>query len=144
MLETSAILNNATAQSLIILDEIGRGTSTFDGLSIAAAVAKFIYNEIKATTLFATHYHEMTSLVLKYPNMKNMNVAIVEDGDRIRFTYKVIPGKAEKSYGIHVADIAGLPRAVIQEAWRILKELEQEQISLYKDRKSEHEQLLLF
>ncbi len=144
MLESANILHNATSKSLIIMDEIGRGTSTFDGLSLAAAIAKYIYSTIKAKTLFATHYHEMTTLTATHPMMKNANVAILEEGNKIRFTYKVVPGKAEKSYGIHVADIAGIPQQVLDDANRILEGLEQEQISLYEGKQEKAKQLSFF
>ncbi|MFA4917612.1 MAG: DNA mismatch repair protein MutS, partial [Syntrophales bacterium] len=144
MLESSGILHNATKDSFIILDEIGRGTSTFDGLSIAASIAKYIYKQIQAKTMFATHYHEITSLAEQYPLMKNMNVAVVEEQNKIRFTYKVIPGKAEKSYGIHVADLAGLPKEIIRDATKILEELEKEEISLHKNKTNKIKQLSLF
>ena len=144
MLESANIIHNATDKSFIIMDEIGRGTSTFDGLSIAASIAKYIINRIGAKTLFATHYHEMTSLSERYPKMKNMSIAVLEEGGKIRFTYKVVPGKAEKSYGIHVGELAGLPTEVIDEANRFLDLLEEEQISLYKTSKSKSKQLSLF
>ena len=144
MLETANILNSATEKSFIILDEIGRGTSTYDGLSIAASIAKFIVKEIKAKTVFATHYHEMTSLAEKYLEIKNMNVAVLEENGTIRFSYKVVAGHAEKSYGIHVAQLAGLPDKVIKDANNILSHLEEEEISLTKSKKKIIEQLSLF
>jgi len=144
MLESSNIVHNATEKSFIIMDEIGRGTSTFDGLSIAASIAKYIINHISAKTLFATHYHEMTSLTQVYPKMKNMSIAVIEDKGKIRFTYKVVPGKAEKSYGIHVGALAGLPQEVIDEANRFLDLLEEEQISLFKNKSNRNKQLSLF
>ncbi len=144
MLETANILNSATENSFIILDEIGRGTSTYDGLSIAASIAKFIIMEIKAKTVFATHYHEMTSLADKYKEIKNMNVAVLEENGTIRFSYKVVAGHAEKSYGIHVAQLAGLPEKVIQDANNILTHLEEEELSLTKSKKKIIEQLSLF
>jgi DNA mismatch repair protein MutS len=144
MLETANILNSATEKSFIILDEIGRGTSTYDGLSIAASIAKFIIKETKAKTVFATHYHEMTSLADKYKEIKNMNVAVLEENGTIRFSYKVVAGHAEKSYGIHVAQLAGLPAKVIEDANNILSHLEEEEISLTKSKKKIIEQLSLF
>jgi DNA mismatch repair protein MutS len=116
MTETANILNNATKNSLIILDEIGRGTATFDGMSIAAAVAEFIYTKIEAKTLFATHYHEITQLADKHPGIKNLNVLVKEEGDRITFLHKVAEGPADQSYGIQVARLAGLPQEVIARA----------------------------
>lgn len=125
MLETSNILRNATEKSLIILDEIGRGTATFDGMSIAAAVAEYIHENIKAKTLFATHYHEITYLPQKYKNMINLNVSVLEKEDQITFLYKIIEGPANKSYGIQVAQLAGLPESVIIKAKEIYKKLDQ-------------------
>jgi DNA mismatch repair protein MutS len=126
MVETANILNNATPKSLIILDEIGRGTSTYDGLSIARAVAEYIHNHPKlgAKTLFATHYHELVELASYLPRVKNFNVAVSEEGGKVVFLRKIIPGGADKSYGIHVAQLAGLPRPVLSRAQDILTELE--------------------
>jgi len=124
MNETANILNNATDRSLIILDEIGRGTSTFDGISIAWAVAEYLHNKIRARTLFATHYHELTELALTMDRVKNYTVAIKEWNDQIIFLRKVVEGGADKSYGIQVARLAGLPQAVIQRAKEVLANLE--------------------
>jgi DNA mismatch repair protein MutS len=126
MVETANILNNATPRSLIILDEIGRGTSTYDGLSIAHAVAEYVHNHprLGAKTLFATHYHELVELANYLPRVKNFNVAVTEEGGRVVFLRKVIPGGADKSYGIHVAQLAGLPRGVLHRAQEVLAELE--------------------
>ncbi len=126
MLETANILNNATSKSLIILDEIGRGTSTYDGLSIAQAVAEYIHNHprLGAKTLFATHYHELVGLAKFLPRVRNFNVAVSEEGGKVVFLRKIIPGGADKSYGIHVAQLAGLPRAVLHRADDVLTELE--------------------
>jgi DNA mismatch repair protein MutS len=126
MLETANILNNATSKSLIILDEIGRGTSTYDGLSIAQAVAEYIHNHprLGAKTLFATHYHELVELANFLPRVRNFNVAVSEEGGKVVFLRKIIPGGADKSYGIHVAQLAGLPRAVLHRADEVLTELE--------------------
>ena len=125
MQETANILHNATAQSLIVLDEIGRGTSTFDGISIAWAVAEHLHNQVKAKTLFATHYHELTDLTLTLTGVKNYNVLVRESGDRIAFLRRIVPGAADKSYGIHVARLAGLPDGVIGRAKEILANLEE-------------------
>jgi DNA mismatch repair protein MutS len=127
MQETANILNNATAKSLIVLDEIGRGTSTFDGISIAWAVAEFLHNnaKVKAKTLFATHYHELTDLALTMPGVKNYNVLVRERNDRIAFLRKIVPGAADKSYGIQVARLAGLPQEIIDRAKEILANLEE-------------------
>ena len=129
MVEAANILNNATARSLIILDEIGRGTSTYDGLSIAWAVAEFIHNHprLRAKTLFATHYHELVELAGFLPRVKNFNVAVTEDEGKVIFLRKVIPGGADKSYGIHVAQLAGLPGSVVHRAEEILAKLESDQ-----------------
>jgi DNA mismatch repair protein MutS len=131
MLETANILNNATPRSLIILDEIGRGTSTFDGLSIAWAVAEFILDnkECHARTMFATHYHELTELAMTRRCVKNYNVAVREYGEQIIFLRKIVPGAADKSYGIHVAKLAGLPAPVIARAREILENLENNAIA---------------
>jgi len=126
MVETANILNNATPRSLLILDEIGRGTSTYDGLSIARAVAEYVHNAsgVAAKTLFATHYHEMVALAAYLPRVKNFNVAVVEEGGTVVFLHKIVPGGADRSYGIHVAQLAGLPKAVIGRAREVLTELE--------------------
>jgi DNA mismatch repair protein MutS len=124
MNETANILNNATDRSLIILDEIGRGTSTFDGISIAWAVAEFIHEKLRARTLFATHYHELTDLALTMDRVKNYNVAIKEWNDQIIFLRRVVEGGADKSYGIQVARLAGLPSTVIARAREVLANLE--------------------
>lgn len=127
MQETANILNNATPRSLIVLDEIGRGTSTFDGISIAWAVAEYLHNnpQVKARTLFATHYHELTDLALTLRGVKNYNVLVRESADRIAFIRRIVPGAAEKSFGIHVARLAGLPAEVIARANEILRNLEE-------------------
>ncbi|MCX7683510.1 MAG: DNA mismatch repair protein MutS, partial [Anaerolineae bacterium] len=126
MVETANILNHATPRSLLILDEIGRGTSTYDGLSIAWAVVEYLHNhpERRARTLFATHYHELIELADRLPAVRNYNLAVVEEGNRIIFLHKVVPGGADRSYGIHVAQLAGVPRPVISRAEELLKRLE--------------------
>lgn len=126
MVETANILNHATPRSLIILDEIGRGTSTFDGLSLAWAIAEFLHDTptSKARTLFATHYHELTDLALTKPGVKNYNVLVREQGEEILFLRKIAPGIADKSYGIHVARLAGIPRQIIDRAAQVLENLE--------------------
>jgi DNA mismatch repair protein MutS len=124
MNETANIVNNATEHSLIILDEIGRGTSTFDGLSIAWSVAEFLHDKIKARTLFATHYHELTKLTVERKGVVNFNVAVREWNEQIIFLRKIIPGGADKSYGIQVARLAGLPREILDRAKDILAHLE--------------------
>jgi DNA mismatch repair protein MutS len=124
MNETSNIVNNATERSLVILDEIGRGTSTFDGLSIAWSVAEFLHDRIKARTLFATHYHELTKLAEERSGVCNFNVAVREWNDQIIFLRKIVPGGADKSYGIQVARLAGLPKEILDRAKEILSHLE--------------------
>jgi DNA mismatch repair protein MutS len=128
MNETANILNNASTQSLVILDEIGRGTSTFDGLSIAWSVAEFLHNQIKAKTLFATHYHELTELAAIQKGVKNYNVAVREWHDQVIFLRKIVAGGTDKSYGIQVARLAGLPRDVIDRAKEILRNLEEHEL----------------
>jgi DNA mismatch repair protein MutS len=129
MNETANITNNATARSLIILDEIGRGTSTFDGLSIAWSVAEYLHDEVKARTLFATHYHELTELELTRAGVRNYNIAVREWNDQIIFLRKIIKGGADKSYGIQVARLAGLPAGIIARAKEILSNLEQHELN---------------
>ena len=129
MNETANIVNNATERSLIILDEIGRGTSTFDGLSIAWSVAEYLHDVVRARTLFATHYHEMTELEMVCAGVKNFNVAVREWNDRIIFLRKIQKGAADKSYGIQVARLAGLPGAVIDRAKEILANLESAELN---------------
>ncbi|MCP4183445.1 MAG: DNA mismatch repair protein MutS, partial [Hyphomicrobiales bacterium] len=126
MVETAEILHHATQRSLLILDEIGRGTSTYDGLSLAWAIVEFLHNHprLKPRTLFATHYHELTGLADLLPMVTNYNVDVAEEGDRVVFLHKIVPGGADRSYGIHVAQLAGLPRDVIQRANEILVDLE--------------------
>ncbi|MFC1927876.1 DNA mismatch repair protein MutS, partial [Chloroflexota bacterium] len=126
MTEAANILNNATLRSFVILDEIGRGTSTYDGLSIAWAVVEFIHNypELGTKTIFATHYHELVDLAGILPRVKNFNVAVAEQGDRVIFLHKIVPGGTGRSYGIHVAQLAGLPKSVIVRAGEVLAELE--------------------
>jgi DNA mismatch repair protein MutS len=126
MVETANILNNATPRSLLILDEVGRGTSTYDGLSIAWAVVEYLHNhpERRAKTLFATHYHELTEMGKRLPSVRNYNLAVVEEGKQVVFLHKVEPGGADRSYGIHVAHLAGVPRPVIHRAEELLAQLE--------------------
>jgi DNA mismatch repair protein MutS len=125
MNETANIVNNATERSLIILDEIGRGTSTFDGLSIAWSVAEFLHDKIKARALFATHYHELTKLAEERGGVFNCNVAVREWNEQIIFLRKIVPGGADKSYGIQVARLAGLPKEILDRAKDILAHLEE-------------------
>jgi DNA mismatch repair protein MutS len=147
MVETANILNSATPRSLLILDEIGRGTSTYDGLSIARAVAEYIHNykRLGARTVFATHYHEMVALAAYLPRVKNFNVAVIEEAGRVIFLHKIVPGGVDKSYGIHVAQLAGLPKAVLHRAREVLEELETNSSQARPLKKSEkEEQIPLF
>jgi len=129
MSETANILNNATPNSLIILDEIGRGTSTFDGLSLAWSIVEHLHNQIGAKMLFATHYHELTELAGRLPRLQNFNVAVREWNDQIVFLRKIVEGGTDKSYGIHVARLAGVPKAVIERAKVILRNLEESELT---------------
>ena len=128
MIETANILHHATPRSLLVLDEIGRGTSTYDGLSLAWAIVEYIHNHprLRSKTLFATHYHELVDLAELLPGVRNYNVGVAEDkaNDRVVFLHKIVPGGADRSYGIHVAQLAGLPRPVIHRAQEILQQLE--------------------
>jgi DNA mismatch repair protein MutS len=124
MTETANILNNATDRSLVILDEIGRGTSTYDGLALAWAVTEHLATDLTARTLFATHYHELTELAELFKNIKNYNVAVREWADQVIFLHKILPGGTDKSYGIHVAKLAGVPNTITDRAKEILRELE--------------------
>jgi len=126
MTETANILANATPQSLVILDEIGRGPSTYDGMAIARAVIEYLHNNprLHSKTLFATHYHELTELEQILPRVVNYNVTVAEEGDTVVFLHKVGRGAANRSYGIHVAQLAGVPKGVISRAKELLQELE--------------------
>jgi DNA mismatch repair protein MutS len=124
MSETSAILHGATARSLVLLDEIGRGTSTYDGVAIAWAVTECLHNAVGCKTIFATHYHELTQLTEELAHARNFNVAVREVGDEIVFQHRLEPGGADRSYGIHVGRLAGLPAPVVARAWEVLKLLE--------------------
>jgi DNA mismatch repair protein MutS len=123
MTETANILNNATERSLVILDEIGRGTSTLDGLSLAWAIAEHIASEVRCRTLFATHYHELTDLAQRFKGVKNLNVAVREWEDQVIFLHRIVEGGTDRSYGIHVARLAGVPRPVLERARQLLSEL---------------------
>lgn len=120
MQEAANILNNATSKSLILLDEVGRGTATTDGIALAWAITEFIHNEIRAKTLFATHYHELNSLTEKYDKIQNFRIEVVGTGNNIIFTHNVVSGGSDNSYGIHVAKMAGLPYDVIRRANEII------------------------
>ena len=129
MTETANILNNATQKSLIVLDEIGRGTSTFDGLSLAWSIVEFLHNQVGAKTLFATHYHELTELAARLPRIQNFNVAVREWHDQIVFLRKIVAGGTDKSYGIQVARLAGVPKEVLARAKQILSNLEESELT---------------
>jgi DNA mismatch repair protein MutS len=128
MTETAYILNHATRASLVILDEVGRGTSTYDGVSIAQSVVEYLHDSprLGCRTLFATHYHELTALAERLPRVRNQRVEVLEEGDTVRFLHRVVPGGADRSYGIHVAALAGLPSGVIARARQVLAELERQ------------------
>jgi DNA mismatch repair protein MutS len=124
MTETANIINNATAKSLVILDEVGRGTSTYDGLALAWAITEHLATRLKCRTLFATHYHELTELAELFDNIRNCNVAVREWMDEVVFLHRILPGGTDKSYGIHVAKLAGLPKPILTRSNEILEELE--------------------
>jgi len=150
MVELANILNNAGERNLILLDEIGRGTSTYDGYSIAKAVVEYIHNKDKkgVRTLFATHYHQLTALENKLKRLKNFHIAVLETGNNLVFLRKIVPGATDKSYGIHVAKLAGVPDKVNERAAEILKEIEnesfEEEDGRGKKKTARYTQLLLF
>ncbi|MHC4456072.1 MAG: DNA mismatch repair protein MutS [Planctomycetota bacterium] len=135
MTETANIINNATERSLVVLDEVGRGTSTYDGLALAWAVTEHIANKLKCRTLFATHYHELTELAELFTNVKNCNVAVREWAGEVVFLHKILPGGTDKSYGIYVAKLAGVPKSILERSAEILEELES---TFQKEASSEH------
>lgn len=126
MIETSFILNSATDRSFILLDEIGRGTSTYDGVAIAWSVAEFITTKIKARTIFATHYHELNVMTNTYPQIKNYRITIAEENGEIEFLRKIVQGGASKSYGIQVAKMAGLPNSVIKRSQDLMNKMQKD------------------
>ena len=142
MAECARILNQATPRSLLILDEVGRGTSTFDGLALAWAIAEQIHDSIGARTLFATHYHELCDLALEKPRAVNLTMAVTESEGRVVFLRKIVPGAASRSYGIQVARLAGLPESVLRRAREILSNLEAQEPADH--RKNPRAQLPLF
>jgi DNA mismatch repair protein MutS len=151
MNEVANIVNNSTEKSLIILDEVGRGTSTYDGVSIAWAVSEYINNpeRIGARTLFATHYHELTRLEDEYQGVKNYNVLVKEDNEGVHFLHRIVEGRADDSYGIEVARLAGLPEEIILSAQKILMRLEENNKMPVRKREitvqdDKHQQLALF
>jgi len=139
MLETASILNHATPRSLVVLDEIGRGTSTYDGLAIATAIVEYIHNtpRLGCKTLFATHYHELTSLAEILPSVRNYRLDVLEAGDRVTFLHRVVPGGADRSYGVYVAQLAGMPRQVVRRAGEVLSELERDNATGTRERRRE-------
>jgi DNA mismatch repair protein MutS len=137
MTETAQILNTATPSSLILLDEIGRGTATFDGLAIAWAVVEHIHTRVRAKTLFATHYHELTDLAEQMSGVANLHVSVREAGDKVIFLRKVEPGKADRSYGIEVARLAGLPLDVVHRAREVLAYHEEREVTVSEELSSE-------
>jgi DNA mismatch repair protein MutS len=146
MVETANILHHATSRSLLILDEIGRGTSTYDGVSIAWSVVEYIHNHprLRSKTLFATHYHELTQLADLLPGVRNYNVAVSEAEGRVVFLHKIVQGGTDRSYGIHVGQLAGLPRPVVQRAGEILHQLEASSGKAVKLNPDSPRQLALF
>jgi DNA mismatch repair protein MutS len=150
MTEAANILNNATERSLVILDEIGRGTSTYDGVSLAWAISEYLHDQVGCRALFATHYHELAQLAGKLPAFRNYNVQVQEDRDEIVFLHKIVPGSADKSYGIHVARLAGVPAEVLERAKNVLGQLESHMLKARevpldrKRRRSSAEQMSLF
>ncbi|HSP87060.1 MAG TPA: hypothetical protein VLN45_02920, partial [Ignavibacteriaceae bacterium] len=137
MQEAANILNNASSKSLILLDEIGRGTSTFDGISIAWAITEYLHEhpDLRAKTLFATHYHELNEMAEIFPRIKNYKVEVREYDDKVIFLHKVNPGSADHSYGIQVAQMAGLPLFVVNRAKEVLQNLESKELTPYEERK---------
>lgn len=144
MNEVAYILKNATKKSLLIFDEIGRGTSTYDGMSIARAVLEYVAKKIKAKSLFATHYHELVALESTVEGVKNFNVAAKKRGNTITFLRKIVPGGTDDSYGIDVARLAGVPEVVIDRAQEVLKEIESEQPKVVIKREEKNEEPDLF
>jgi DNA mismatch repair protein MutS len=150
MVETARLLSGSSKRSLLILDEVGRGTSTYDGLAIARAVVEYIHNNprLNCRTLFATHYHELTELPNILPRARNYNVAVAEEGESVVFLHKVLPGGADRSYGVHVAQLAGLPRPVVERARELLAQLESQssdfEPAAVKRRKQNPAQLKMF
>ena len=126
MVETAHILAHATPRSLLIFDEVGRGTSTYDGVSIAQAILEYLHDapQLRSLTLFATHYHELTALAQRLPRLRNFRMEVREEGERVIFLHQVVEGGADRSYGIHVAELAGLPRQVVVRARQVLSDLE--------------------
>ena len=145
MMEANLAVRNATAQSLILFDELGRGTATYDGMALAQSIIEYLHDNVGAKTLFSTHYHELTVLGQTLSGLKNVHVSTLEEDGNVTFLHKMIAGPADKSYGIHVAQIAGLPSAVLDRAQVILNELENtEQLAQSAGETIADEQLSLF
>jgi DNA mismatch repair protein MutS len=146
MLETAAMLHGSTARSLLIFDEIGRGTSTYDGMAIARGVAEYIHNrrEASSRTLFATHYHELTEMAATFPRIRNLNVAVTEENGEVVFLHRIVPGGADRSYGVDVARLAGLPKPVIVRAQELLHLLENGKTGHVPEAPQSHAQLGMF
>ena len=144
MSEAANILRFATPRSLVVLDEIGRGTSTYDGLSLAQAIAEYLYHESQCKTLFATHFHELTKLARRLKGCRNYRVAVRKDRETIVFLHRIVPGGADRSYGIHVASLAGVPEPVLARAKTLLEKLERGQVGGKDDADASSEQLDLF
>ena len=124
MVETSFILNSATSKSLVLIDEIGRGTSTYDGVAIAWSVAEFLATKLKSRCIFATHYHELNAMENKYPQIHNFRITVSEEDGKINFLRKIVPGSASRSYGIHVARMAGLPASVLKRSEELMQRMQ--------------------
>jgi DNA mismatch repair protein MutS len=146
MSEANHAIQQATARSLIIFDELGRGTATYDGMALAQAIIEYVHDKIGAKTLFATHYHELTVLEKTLPRLSNVHVATLEQNGDVTFLHKIAPGPADKSYGIHVAKIAGLPESLLERADTILQKLENQPLLQQQgeEKRAEDEQLSLF
>lgn len=138
MTETNQAIANATRKSLLLFDEIGRGTATYDGMALAEAIIEHVHDEIKAKTLFSTHYHELTVLDERLPRLKNVHVGAVEEDGELVFLHQMLPGAADKSYGVQVAKLAGLPAPLLKRAENILKELEMKQEHMVEEEQPTH------
>ncbi|MFV8214673.1 MutS-related protein, partial [Streptococcus pluranimalium] len=142
MMEANQAISRATENSLILFDELGRGTATYDGMALAQAIIEHIHNQLKAKTMFATHYHELTELSTKLTNLVNVHVATLEEKGEVTFLHKIAEGPADKSYGVHVAKIAGLPDSVLKRADVILQDLEAHSAKLGGETPAQEENIL--